>query len=129
MAMRVILVVAVASVICGCSGEFVTSKEADLEKYPELRPFIHQMLRFHGGDTDLEYGVFRFSYESREQDAKTLLAVIHMNATTSGWKVIRRNDLMCGYSKNLKRYPAQSRDDLVWVEYNAETRRLDVTWQ
>lgn len=128
MTMRVTLIVAAASVICGCSGAFVTSKEADLEKYPELRPFIHQMLRFHGEDTDLEYGVFRFSYESREQEAKTLLAVIDTNATSSGWQVILRNDLKRGYSKNLQRYPAQTRDDRVWVEYDAGTRRLHVEW-
>lgn len=115
--------------IWGCSGDFITSKEGDLKKYPELSPFVYKIIRFYGENTDLERDVFRFSYESHEPDVKPLLAMIHTNAISSGWDNILYNNLERGYSKNLRRYPAQTRDDLVFVKYDEKTRRVYVTWQ
>jgi len=73
---RCIVVFLLVNILCGCSGEFVTSQESDLSKYPELECFAHEMRRFHGDVTDLERGIFRFSYTSRESDPESILRSI-----------------------------------------------------
>ena len=113
----------------GCSGEFVTSQESDLAKYPEIKVFVHKMLRFHGDVTDLENGTFRFSYSSREADPQGILQVIDKNAVADGWQMILQENLRRGYTKNLHRYPAQTRADVVIVEYDAENGTVRVEWQ
>lgn len=56
-----ILIFLLATALCGCSDEFVTSRESDLSKYPDIRIFAYEMVQFHGETTDLENGTFRFS--------------------------------------------------------------------
>lgn len=126
---RNMVVFLLVSILCGCSGEFVTSQESDLSKYPEIHIFAHEMARFHGDVTDLERGTFRFSYTSRESEPESLLQAIDQKAAANGWLVILRQGLKRGYSKNLHRYPAQSRSDVVLIEYDPGMKKVRVEWQ
>lgn len=130
MRVRIITALQLLSLVFwGCSGEFVTSQESDLAKYPEIHVFVHQMLRFQGDVTDLENGTFRFSYSSHEADPQAILHAIDMNATADGWQMVFQKGMKRGYMKNLHRYPAQTQADIVIVAYDDEDEAVYVEWQ
>ena len=113
----------------GCFGEFTTSQESDLVKYPELNVFVHEMIQFQGDVTDLESGTFRFSYSSREPDPRRILQAIDAKARAEDWRLLFQKYFIRCYTKNLHRYPAQTRDDVVIVEYDAGKESIRIEWQ
>lgn len=115
--------------LAGCSGEFVTSREADLAKYPDIKVFIHEIDRFQGEVSDLEASTFRFSYASRQTVPEKILEAIDNAAVAEGWQITSRTDRTRVYKKNLRRYPAQTHADIVFVEYDVENGIVRVEWQ
>ena len=112
----------------GCSGEFVTSQETDLMKYPEITVFIQEMDRFQGDVSDLESSVFRFSYASRQIEPLMVLRTIDKEAVAEGWRITSDTGMTHVYKKNLHRYKAQTRDDVVLVTYDGEKKVFHIEW-
>ena len=117
------------SLLAGCSGEFVTSLEADLAKYPEIRIFVHEQVLFQGDESDLEAGIFRFSYTSCQTDPLKVLQAIDKDAVAEGWRIFSQEGMTRVYKKNLQRYPAQTQDDVVFIEYDVGKGTFCVEWQ
>lgn len=124
-----LILLLVLPAVLGYSGEFTTSQESDLAKYPELNAFVCKMRHFYGDVVDLEYGVFRFSYSSRETNPKMILQAIHEKALADDWRFISEGKYSRLYTKNLHRYPAQTHDDVVFVEYDAKTEIIHIVYE
>ncbi|MCX6899695.1 MAG: hypothetical protein NT105_13480 [Verrucomicrobia bacterium] len=123
---------AVFLVIClcsACTGEYPMSREADLKKYPELAPFILPIKSFQGERCDLEAGVFRFAYVADFESPGAWIPLFDQRATREGWRIIASSDCSRSYSKNLKRFPAQEKADIVIVSVDHAKSLVRVEWK
>ncbi|MCX6909808.1 MAG: hypothetical protein NTY01_17445 [Verrucomicrobia bacterium] len=123
---------AVFLVIClcsACTGEYPVSREADLKKYPELAPFILPMKSFQGERCDVEAGVFKFAYVADFESPSACLSLFDQRATREGWRMIASGDCHRSYSKNLKRFTAQEKADIVIVSVDPAKSLVRVEWK
>lgn len=111
------------------SDDFAVSEEADLQKYPELTPFICGMVDFRGEVCDIERGSFAFSYLTSATNARHFFESVDKAAKRSGWSVSFADAMARVYETNLQRYSARNIRDAVSVRYDEKTRTVRVTWE
>lgn len=123
------IVLYVIYVVWTSSYDHVATQKSDLEKYPELMPFVHQMTHFISGMSDIERGVLCFAYVTDITNVFSFFADVDAAATDIGWEIIYTDRLVRTYRTNLMRYSAQLKSDTVILKYDEEAYTVHVTWQ
>lgn len=110
------------------STEFVKSQEKDLEKYPELQTFLFEYNDFYSDTCDIESGDFCFYFSSKCKNSDELFLKVDKRAIETGWHIIDKSEKSRTYSQNLKRYPAQTKNDIIILKYIPEKKLYHIKW-
>lgn len=108
--------------VLGSCTERLDVKEEDLQKYPEILPFL--LLEHEGfrGEHFLDPGWLHFSYTpTKNSDPIRMLDSV---ALKEGWQIENTSNLDRVYLKEIKSYPADNGLDSLIVSYSTENNRL-----
>lgn len=111
--------------VLGSCTERLDVKEEDLQKYPEIFPFLleHKDLE---GEHFLDPGWLHFSYSpTKDNDPIRMLDSV---AVKEGWQIENTSNLERVYLKEIKSYPADNGLDSLIVSYSTENNRLTFKW-
>jgi len=121
------LICASALLFAGCS-DIVKQQPSDLAKYPELANFFNACGRFESGTADLDVGILTLQFVP-SMTAEELFAKLDQIAESDQWAISKKSEAVHIYRKNLKRYQAQIKDDVVTVFYDNEKKTLEFDWR
>ena len=120
--------ICLAIVMSSCSDEVVKQTPADLKKYPELKRFFDTCGTFNGGTLDVSSGPFVAQFTA-STSASDMFAKLDSIAASDEWRQSHTSDLVHVYTKNLKRYPAQAKDDVIVISFDKEKNVVELNWR
>lgn len=107
--------------------ETLVPEEAELERYPELQPFLAGRVGFTGGTSNLDTGLYSFSFPTECGSATLYFSSVSEAAARDGWRqrVIGPNRHV--YVRRSEAYPAADFDDSIELRYDEETATVTLT--
>jgi hypothetical protein len=104
------------------SCDKVDIKEEDMQKYPEVLPFILDNNEFEGSH-DVDLGWLHFSYTPKKTNQNPV-NIMDSIASEESWKVIKVSSAERVYIKEIKSYPADTTIDSLIVKFDPSHYRL-----
>lgn len=126
MNIRIISSIFLLILVIGCEKP---PKEEDLAKYPELNIFLPNKTDFQGDRIDLDVGIFSFYFKSLCNTPEEFFRIVDENAKKDGWELGTCGVNYRSYHKNLKRFPAQRKEDYITLKYLPDKNSYFLKWE
>ena len=111
-----------------CS-DIIRQESSDLIKYPQLKFFFDTCGEFKNGTLDIDAGVFRAQFSSDLKSSHELFLTLDNHAIANHWRVSEISNMVHVYRKNLYRYPAQNKDDVIYITFNSKINEVSFKWE
>lgn len=101
-------------------GETSIPQEAELDRYPEFKPFLAGRTGFEGIKHEIDVGTYVFSFPTSYKTSEGYFASVHPAAMKEGWKLETSETLKREYVRPSNDYPAATHDNRVTLTYNPD---------
>ncbi len=109
------------------SCDTINMTEEDMQKYPELLPFVLDNTDFEGKH-EIDLGQVTFSYDL-SLPLKNAFDTIDAIAISRNWRVTKISSNERLYLKAIKDFPADVQEDSLLVVYSTAQSRLTFNWR
>jgi hypothetical protein len=125
-AVAAIVLVGVTAFLLTTSLDTTVPRESDLEKQPELAPFLVGRQGFRGIEFNLDTNYYSFAYPTSVLKSGALFAQVRSAAESQGWKLVTATDQQQSYAKKSGAYPAANELDKVTISYDVTKHEVTV---